>query len=118
LAVLAAIGLVLAGLTVGFNLVLAARLDGDANGVVQARASAELAALRASTPGARIVLPEAPDESAPDTQIWVFQGAKAIEHPSSATAADPIAAALATGPRASRDVTSTRTRLPSRNSIR
>lgn len=111
LAVLAAIGLVLAGLTVGFNLVLAARLDGDANGVVQARASAELAALRVSRPGARIVLPEAPDESAPDTQIWVFQGAKAIEHPSSATAADPVAAALATGPRASRDVTSTRTRL-------
>jgi two-component system OmpR family sensor kinase len=111
LAVLAAIGLVLAGLTVGFNLVLAARLDGDANGVVQARASAELAALRVSRPGARIVLPEAPDESAPDTQIWVFQGAKAIEHPSSATAADPVAAALATGPRASRDVTSTHTRL-------
>jgi len=41
----------------------------------------------------------------------VFQGAKAIEHPSSATASDPVAAALATGPRASRDVTSTHTRL-------
>jgi signal transduction histidine kinase len=111
LSVLAAIGLVLAALTAGFNLVLAARLDGDANGVVQARASAELAALHVTKPGARIVLPEAPDESAPDTQIWVFQDAKAIEHPRSITANDPIAAALARGPRAARDVSSTHTRL-------
>jgi signal transduction histidine kinase len=112
LSVLAAIGLVLTGLTVGFNLVLAARLDGDANGVVQARASAELAALRvANTDGARIVLPEAPDESAPDAQIWVFQGVKAIEVPRSGTANDPAAAALAKGPPAARDVPSTHTRL-------
>jgi two-component system, OmpR family, sensor kinase len=111
LSVLAAIGLVLAVLTAGFNLVLSARLDGDANGVVQARASAELAALHVTKPGARIVLPEAPDESAPDTQIWVFQDAKAIEHPRSITASDPVAAALARGPGAARDVSSTHTRL-------
>lgn len=56
--VLLAIGLVLAALTAGFNLVLADRLDASATGVVQARATAELAALRISH--GRIALPEPP----------------------------------------------------------
>lgn len=109
LSVLAAIGLVLATLTAGFNLVLADRLDGDASGVAGARASAELAALRVAR--GRIVLPEAPDDRSPDTQIWVFQGAVALERPRSGMANDAAAAALARGPRSTLDVAGTQTRL-------
>ncbi len=109
LSVLVAIGLVLTTLTAGFNLVLRDRLDADAGGVLGARASAELAALRVAR--GRIVLPEAPDDRSPDTQIWVFQGVVALEGPRSGAANDPAAAALARGPRATRDVARTHTRL-------
>ena len=61
LTVLVAIALVLAGLTVGFNAVLANRLDTEATGVVQAHASAELTALHVA--GGRIELGETPDQA-------------------------------------------------------
>jgi signal transduction histidine kinase len=110
LTVLVAIALVLAGLTVGFNVVLANRLDADANGVVQARASAELAALHVV--GGRIELGETPDEASPDTQIWVFNGARALETPQSAPAAnDAAAAAMAVAQPSTRDIPATHTRL-------
>ncbi|HEV3054456.1 MAG TPA: hypothetical protein VGX45_07365, partial [Solirubrobacteraceae bacterium] len=95
--VLVAIALVLAGVTAGFNTVLAARLDSDANGVVQARAAAELGALRIS--GGRITVPEAPDEATPDAQVWVFRGSIVLERPQSVPAIDnTVAAELARGP--------------------
>jgi signal transduction histidine kinase len=109
LSVLVSIGLVLTALTVGFNIVLGDRLDGDAHGVVQARAAAELASLHVGQ--GRIALGEAPDEGAPDTQIWVFQGARALERPRSAAANSAAAAALARGAGSHRDVASTDTRL-------
>jgi hypothetical protein len=109
LSVLIAIGLVLAALTAGFNIVLRDRLDSDASGVVQARAGAELAALRLA-PG-RIALGETPDEAAPDAQIWVFHGTTALERPRTSAGNDTAAAALAGGPRAQRDVAATDTRL-------
>ncbi len=107
--VLIAIGLVLAALTAGFNVVLGDRLNGDANGVVQARATAELAALRVTS--GRIVLGEAPDEAAPDTQIWLFQGAKPLELPRAPAADNLAAVALARGSGSERDVAATDTRL-------
>jgi signal transduction histidine kinase len=108
--VLVAITLVLAGITVGFNAVLAGRLNSDASGVVQARATAELNGLRIT--GGRIALPEAPDEATPDTQVWVFGRGRTLERPQSAPAIDSaVAAALARGPRASRDVAAPHTRL-------
>lgn len=110
LTVLVAIALVLAGLTIGFNVVLANRLDTDATGFVQARASAELAALHVA--GGRIELGETPDQASPDTQIWVFHGARALEAPQSAPAAnDAAAAAMALVPPSTRDIPATRTRL-------
>jgi two-component system, OmpR family, sensor kinase len=110
LSVLIVLGLVLAALTAGFNIVLGDRLNRDANGVVQARAAAELATLRLGS--GRIALAEAPDEAAPDTQIWVFQGTRALESPPLASPADSAgAAAFARGAGAQRDVASTDTRL-------
>ena len=101
--VLAAIALVLAALTVGFNVVLASRLSADAAGVVGARAAAELASLRVVR--GRILLPEAPDQGSPDTSIWVFQGRRAIEAPQAPTATAPVVASAAAGAPATRDLT-------------
>lgn len=109
LSVLVAIGLVLAALTAGFNLVLRDRLDRDATGVVQARAAGELAALRVR-PG-RIALADTPDQAAPDSQIWVFGGKTPLESPRSTAAEHAGAAALTTGPAAQLEVTATDTRL-------
>src|SRR5262249_20771003 len=91
--VLGALAAVLAGLTLSFNLVLGDRLDNDANGVAQARASAELASLQVSR--GRIRLPEAPDELSPDIQIWVFEGVHGLERPHTAVANDIAATAAA-----------------------
>ena len=108
--VLIALGLVLAALTAGFNVVLGNRLDPDANGVAQARASAELAALRVGH--GRIALGETPDASTPDSQVWVFEGSRTLESPSSSAASDDRAAtALTNARRASRNVAATDTRL-------
>jgi signal transduction histidine kinase len=108
LSVVAALALVLAALTAGFNLVLDQRLEGDANSVVAARASAQLAAVRIVH--GHLVLQEAPDDSALDSAIWVFEGRRVVEHPRSA-ANDRAAAALARGSRRFLDVGATRTRL-------
>jgi signal transduction histidine kinase len=110
LSVLVAIALVLALLTAGFNIVLANRLNSDANGVVHARASAELAALHVA--GGHIQLGEAPDDASPDSQIWIFQGAQTLEAPPTAPATnDTAATAMALARPSTRDITATRTRL-------
>jgi two-component system, OmpR family, sensor kinase len=109
LSVLGALAVVLAALTVGFNLVLADRLDSDANGVAQARAAAELASLRISH--GQIVLPEAPDDRSPDIQVWVFQGARPIEQPRTSVDNHRAAATLALSAPAMLDVSATSTRL-------
>jgi signal transduction histidine kinase len=104
------IGLLLTVLTVAFNLVLADRLDRDARGVAEARASAELSSLTVSK--GHIHLADAPDEGSPDTQLWVFQGRTPLEEPRAASAGDDHAAtALAEAAPSSRNVTSTNTRL-------
>jgi signal transduction histidine kinase len=108
LSVLAAITVVLAGLVLAFNLVLADRLDSEVGGVLQARASAEVSSLR--TQGRQIVLAEAPDDRNPDIQLWVFQRRTALEQPRS-PANDPAAAALAPRAPATADVAATDTRL-------
>jgi two-component system, OmpR family, sensor kinase len=106
LSVLAGIGLVLAALTLAFNLVLDARLNSDANGLLQARASGELASLRVS--GDRILLPEAPDEGNPEIQVWVFAAGGALEEPRTGPVLQSAAAALARRAPAADDVAHTR----------
>jgi signal transduction histidine kinase len=108
--VIAGMALLLAALTIAFNLVLAERLDGDANGVVQARAAAGLSGLAVGN--GRIQLADAPDERSPDAQLWVFQDRTLLERPRAAPVSNSrAAAALATLAPASRDVAATRTRL-------
>jgi len=110
LAVLAAVVAGVALLTTTFNLVLRARLDSDVDGLLNARAAAQLATL--STQNGRLVASEAPDAAAVDSQVWVFAGPRALERPGRAPpGVDPAAAALARGPRRTLDVGSADTRL-------
>ena len=109
LSVLVTIALVLTGLTAGFNLVLGARLNSEANSVLSARASAELAALRVS--GRGIELPEAPDQGSPDTSTWVLQGGRAIERPQSSAISLSVIADVAARAPTRRDVAAGRVRL-------
>lgn len=109
LSVMVTIALVLTGLTVGFNVILEARLNSEANSVLSARASAELAALHVVN-GA-IELPEAPDQGSPDTSTWVFQGSHPIEQPQSSAVHLSVVAGVAAAAPARRDVAGGRIRL-------
>jgi len=68
-------------MAVVFNVVLTNRLSSDANGLLRSRVAGELAALRVVD--GRLKLEDAPDDSALDTQLWVFSGRAEVESPSS-----------------------------------
>jgi two-component system, OmpR family, sensor kinase len=74
-----------------------------------ARASAELASLKIS--GNRLAAPELPDAAALDAQTWVFAGARLLELPPSDAVTQRAVESLNGGPRRTRDVPATRTRL-------
>src|SRR2546428_208486 len=97
MAVLVVVVIALAALIGGFHLVLASRLSHDANEVLQARAAAELSSI--SNEGDRIVVREAPDEAALESDAWVFAGSRLLEGPRTKPALNRAAAALAGEPR-------------------
>jgi two-component system, OmpR family, sensor kinase len=109
LASVGALALSLAVLTAGFNLVLASRLDTDANSVAMTRATGELAGIKVTA--GQISLPETPDAAATDAPTWVFDGVTALEQPQTNSTTTRAAAALVGGPRRFIDVPSTNTRL-------
>jgi signal transduction histidine kinase len=109
IAVAAGAAVALALLTIAFNVVLDARLNSDVNDLLRQRASAHLATLQ--TAGGRLRLPEAPDEAAVDSPIWVFSGRRALERPVARPAEAGAALALAGGPRRRVEVSATDTRL-------
>ena len=106
--VLAAIAVVLLALTAGFNLVLANRLQHEANAVATARASAELDGLRVSA--GTVQLSETLDASASDTPTWVFRGTQPLEEPRAGAVEHQAAVAL-THSRGFHDVRAADTRL-------
>jgi signal transduction histidine kinase len=99
----------LAALFGAFNLVLANRLSHDANAVLHARADAVLSSLE--TDHGRLVVREAPDEAAIESDAWVFSGRRLVEGPRSSPATNRAAFALAGGPRRHFDVPGRDTRL-------
>ena len=104
-----AIALVLAVLTVTFNVVLSGRLDHDANSVATARADAALSTVHVR--GDRITLAEVPDKSALDSEIWIFGGRRILERPREGLANEHAAVVLARGPRRFQEIHRTSTRL-------
>jgi hypothetical protein len=106
--VMAALTVVLVVLTAGFNVLLGARLESEANAVASARATAELDGLRVSAAG--IQLSETPDAGAADTPTWVFDGSRVLEQPNAGDAVRRAAASL-TDTRGFVDVPASDTRL-------
>src|SRR2546421_5186705 len=79
LVVVAAVATALAALVAGFNVLLARSLSHDADALLRSRATAELALLR--TEDGRLVVDEAPDAAAADSQLWLFSRGRALEAP-------------------------------------
>jgi signal transduction histidine kinase len=82
------------GLTIGFNLVLAHRLDSEANEVLAERAQTLASALVVS-PAGTVSVHERRSDSAIDRDTWVFQGRRLIEGPAIKTSLGGQAKALA-----------------------
>jgi signal transduction histidine kinase len=84
----AAIGILaaaLAGLSIGFNLLLDHQLDSDASTVLRNRAAAQMATIDVSGRGVRVE--ESPNDAALDQQAWVFAGRRVLEQPAATPAA-------------------------------
>jgi signal transduction histidine kinase len=86
----------IAVLTAGFNLLLRSNLNADANRVLQARTTAQLDGL--DVRNGTIHVKETPDRAAPDTQVWVYDGSRAVERPLAPQSAQRLADSLAGGP--------------------
>lgn len=95
LAVIATVGVAVAALVLGFNLILARTLTRDSRDLARTRASAQLALL--TTAHGRVTVREAPDDAAADAYIWVFSGGAVLEQPRSGTSIFAAAQALASG---------------------
>lgn len=110
LAVVVAVAGALAVMIVGFNLLLAQRLSANATAIARERATAQLSTLRVLH--GHVVVGEAPDNEAVDSQVWIFEGARAIEQPKSPRRqVDAAAHALARSDRRTTDVDGVETRL-------
>ena len=108
-AVLGAVALAVAAMTVGFNLILGNSLSHNANDLARARASAQLSSLSASR--GRLEMGEAPDEALGQTQLWVFSRGRAIEAPRASPQVAAAARSLAGGGRRFLDVNTQDVRL-------
>ena len=106
-----AVGAVLAlgGLVLAFNLILASRLDAEANNLARAQAAAQVSALQVRH--GQIQLPDAADARNPDSETWVFQGATPLERPNTSAENDRAAARLSARAPGFADVGATETRL-------
>ena len=97
LAAATAAALGLAVVTVGFNLLLARRLDSDARSVLVSRATAQVANLAVAN--GRVIVEETPNDATLDQRVWVFAGGRVLEHPAETPALETAAANLARVPR-------------------
>jgi signal transduction histidine kinase len=80
-------------LTIAFNLVLGASLDGDVNSRLRAQAAA--AATTVDVNDGRLRVGESSNDAAIDRQVWVFDGVSPIERPPAPASVQRSAAALA-----------------------
>jgi signal transduction histidine kinase len=110
LSVIGALAVALVVLIGAFNVVLRQQLRHEAGSALAARAAAELASLRLV--GGSIVVSEAPDAGAPDTQAWVFgNSGRVLEQPPADPAVGGAAERLASVGHGAVDPPGTHTRL-------
>jgi two-component system, OmpR family, sensor kinase len=96
LVVVATVATAVAGLVLGFNLILGSTLDRDSRDLARTRAVAQLGLL--ATDHGRLTVREAPDDAAADAYVWLFAGGRMIEQPRASAAVDAAARRLAGGP--------------------
>jgi two-component system, OmpR family, sensor kinase len=104
--VILGVGVLIAALTAGFNVVLDARLDRDATDLARARAASGLTAVRIVD--GRLSVPEAPDERSLGSLGWVFAGTRALEAPRAEPNTTAAARGVALSGDRTRDVDDTR----------
>lgn len=95
-AIVAGVGVALVVIVVAFNVALARSLANDADEIVRARAASELSSLRVSREG--IGVPPQIAGSGVATQVWIFDGDRALRAPAVDSETDAAARALAAGP--------------------
>src|SRR5438552_11943196 len=91
--VVAAVGLALAAMIAGFNLLLQYNLSHSADQLARARAAAELSLVR--THDGKVAVGETADDAAVDSNAWVFAGSRTLEAPRGGEKLTPTARALA-----------------------
>jgi signal transduction histidine kinase len=79
-------------LVLGFNLILAGTLRADAESRLRTHAAAAATTIRVTDSG--MERRESPDDQAIDSRLWIFEGHKAIERPTT-DPFDPVAVGLA-----------------------
>jgi signal transduction histidine kinase len=82
-------------LTIGFNLALRSSLDHDADNVLRARAAAALETVAVRRGEVR--LRDGADGGAPEAEVWVYSGDRALERPAAPSPVDALADSLAAG---------------------
>jgi signal transduction histidine kinase len=96
LVVVGALAVSLGVATIGFNVLLAHAASRDANTLLRARASSELALLRVE--GNTIKIGETRDDPLGDSRVWIFRGTKPVEQPPAKAATTRAASSLVGGP--------------------
>jgi signal transduction histidine kinase len=96
LVVVGALAVSLGVATIGFNVLLAHAASRDANTLLRARASSELALLRVE--GNTIKIGETRDDPLGDSRVWIFRGTKPVEQPPAKAATTRAARSLVGGP--------------------
>jgi signal transduction histidine kinase len=109
LAVVAAVAVALAAVIGGFNVLLAQRLSANATALARERAAARLSTLRVVD--GHVATGEGPDSGAGDTQIWIYDGTRAIEQTAAREDVASAARALGVSGHGTKDVAGAETRL-------
>jgi signal transduction histidine kinase len=99
--VLSAVAVSLTALVVGFNIILAHTLDGNARSVLRSRAAAQFDVI--DTSNGHIRLREG-SNAVPDTGVWVLEGTRVIERPRARRSVDAEALLAGAGPAGFRTV--------------
>jgi two-component system, OmpR family, sensor kinase len=96
LVVVGALAIALGIATIGFNVLLAHAASCDANTLLRARASSELALIRVAN--GNITISETRDDPLGDSRVWIFRGTTPVEQPRAKVGTALAAQSLAGGP--------------------
>ncbi len=109
LAVVAVVAVAVAGLLLGFNVLLQSTLDKSSKDLLRSRAAEQVSLLRVA--GGELTLVDAPDVAAPEANAWVFSQGRVLEKPRAGARINALAHRLAGSSKRFVDLADTDTRL-------